>query len=215
MLYIRKENIPVSLLKYRQDKYAYYDGYKEKDDVRKALLQEQGYLCAYCMRRIDLKNMKIEHWKPQSILTEKARLEYKNMLGVCLGHKEGDSKEDETCDSHRGNEKLTVNPLDENTIRKIIYKVSDGTIFSKDDVIDKDLDKTLNLNCEKALLKLNRKRALTTLQQKLYELQGLGTWNKNLLDKHIQYYENVDKLGKKSEYAGILLWYLKKKRNSL
>ena len=52
MRYIRKGDSPESLLRYARNKNAYYDGYREKDDVREQLLQEQGYLCGYCMRRI-------------------------------------------------------------------------------------------------------------------------------------------------------------------
>ena len=57
MLYIKKGREPESLIKYRKKKFAYYDGYDRKDDIRKNLLIEQGFLCAYCMRRIDIKNM--------------------------------------------------------------------------------------------------------------------------------------------------------------
>ena len=46
MIYIKKGNEPDSLTKYRKKKFAYYDGYKDKDDIRKNLLEEQGYLCA-------------------------------------------------------------------------------------------------------------------------------------------------------------------------
>ena len=87
MIYIKKGNEPDSLTKYRKKKFAYYDGYKDKDDIRKNLLEEQGYLCAYCMRRIDKKRMKIEHWYPEEHLTDIECLNYQNMLGVCLGHK--------------------------------------------------------------------------------------------------------------------------------
>ena len=62
MLFIRKGSEPDSLIKYRKEKFAYYDGYEKKDDIRKKLLEEQGYLCAYCMRRINIKNMKILFW---------------------------------------------------------------------------------------------------------------------------------------------------------
>lgn len=33
--------------------------------------------------------MKIEHWYPEDRLSDRDKLEYKNMLGVCLGHIEG------------------------------------------------------------------------------------------------------------------------------
>ena len=41
MIYIKKGKEPASLTKYKKQKFAYYDGYKEKDDLRKMLLKEQ------------------------------------------------------------------------------------------------------------------------------------------------------------------------------
>ena len=43
----------------------------ETDNLRKSLLEEQGYICCYCMSRIDCKNSKIEHFKPQSLHRDK------------------------------------------------------------------------------------------------------------------------------------------------
>jgi len=37
MIYIKKGKEPASLTKYKKQKFAYYDGYKEKDDLRKML----------------------------------------------------------------------------------------------------------------------------------------------------------------------------------
>ena len=110
MLYIKKEKEPESLTRYRKNKFAYFDGYKDKDDIRKKLLEEQGWLCAYCMRRIDIEHMKIEHWYPEDRLSDAERLEYNNMLGACLGHMDGTKGSDDTCDTHKENAVITVNP---------------------------------------------------------------------------------------------------------
>ncbi len=50
-----------------------------KDEIRKKLLEEQHYLCAYCMRRIEDNGRRtsIEHWYPLSRDKEKA-LDYKS-----------------------------------------------------------------------------------------------------------------------------------------
>lgn len=85
MIYIQKGKEPLSLTEYKKQPYAYYDGCN-KDDIRSSLLREQGYLCAYCMRRINKEHMKIEHWRPEKVLTEAQKLDYRNMLGVCEGH---------------------------------------------------------------------------------------------------------------------------------
>ena len=74
MLYIKKGKEPPSLTAYKKENNAYFDGCN-KEDIRKNLLKEQGYLCAYCMRRIDQKHMKIEHWYPENRLNDSERLD--------------------------------------------------------------------------------------------------------------------------------------------
>ena len=83
MILIKKGNEPRSLTVYRKTQYAYFDGCP-KDEIRKSLLKEQGYLCAYCMRRIDLKHTRIEHWTPEAELSELEKLDYSNMLAVWI-----------------------------------------------------------------------------------------------------------------------------------
>ena len=53
-----------------------------KEQIRKNLLQEQHYLCAYCMKRIDDNPLytTIEHWLPLSKNKDRA-LDYSNMVG--------------------------------------------------------------------------------------------------------------------------------------
>jgi len=60
MRYIPKKisNEPASLRATRLTDGANFDS-TNKSDIREALLKEQGYLCAYCMRRIE--NERIEN----------------------------------------------------------------------------------------------------------------------------------------------------------
>lgn len=215
MIYIKKGTELESLTKYRKEKYAYYDGYKDKDDVRKKLLEEQGYLCAYCMRRIDKEHMKIEHWYPEDKLTDIERLNYQNMLGACLGHIEGTKGFEDTCDTHKGNSLIKVNPLDKSTLTHIQYKSATGAIYSDDEDIQRDVDKTLNLNAERHLLKENRKELLNTLIAEMRKMQKQGTWNRKMLETTRARYESADVDGKKKEYAGVALWYLDKRLKSV
>ncbi len=211
MLYIRKGQEPESLTKYRKSKFAYFDGYKEKDDIRRSLLKEQGCLCAYCMRRIDMEYMKIEHWYPEDRLSDSERLDYGNMLGACPGHIDGTKGADDTCDTHKGNAVITVNPQDLSTLKKIKYRSSTGEIYSEDETIQKDLDQTLNLNNERHLLKINRKAALDAAMSQMMKLQRKGNWNRKQLEVMKRQYEKTDSDGRKKEYAGIVLWYLDKR----
>jgi uncharacterized protein (TIGR02646 family) len=81
---IVKGKEPKSLLEHRLKSFADYDNYPEKDKLRESLLTEQGYICCYCMQRIDDSNMKIEHWKSQDDYPE-LQLDYNNLLGACKG----------------------------------------------------------------------------------------------------------------------------------
>lgn len=214
MLYIQKKEEPASLTKYRKQPFAYFDGYPDKDDIRNQLLTEQGHLCAYCMRRINKAHMKIEHWYPEQKLSDLECLDYENMLGVCEGHIMGSKGEDDTCDTHKGKDEITIDPRNKNMIDKIQYRTATGEIYSEDDQIQNDLNHTLNLNSEKHRLKENRKDTLNAMIAQLSNKQERGTWNKKLLEKTISLYEQPDAMDKKKEYAGIVLWYLKKKLNA-
>lgn len=209
MRFIKKGKEPNSLMEYKKQSNAYYDGCN-KSDIRKALLKEQGYLCAYCMKRISEENMTIEHYDAQSEISEKDALDYNNMLGVCLGNRGSKRKENLTCDAHRGNEVLTVNPFEKATIDFIKYD-NEGKIYSENLNIDKDLNLTLNLNCRQVLLKENRRKALEALKKKLIKLKPASKWNREFLEKIIRRYEAPDANGKFEPYSGIIIYYLKKK----
>lgn len=215
MRYIKKGEEPKTLTEYKKFENAYYNGYKEKDEIKECLLKEQGYLCGYCMRRLSsAKETRIEHLVPQSKLgDERQALNYKIMVGVCYGNIGKDRKKEQlTCDAHRGNEMLTISPFDKTYIDKIKYDIT-GRIFSDDKEVNKDLNETLNLNYngENAFLIINRREALETLKKQLITYQKKGIWNKALLEKFLQRYEQPDKEGKLIPYSGIAIWYLKKR----
>jgi len=210
MIYIQKGKAPDSLTAYKKKKHAYFDGCN-KDDIRDNLLREQGCLCVYCMRKINKSNMKIEHWKPECVLSEYERLDYHNMFGVCAGHKEGQKGAEDTCDTHKGNESITVDPRDKRTIDKIKYKSKSGEIYSDDAEIQKDLSLTLNLNSKGHRLAENRKVKLNAVVDELSKQLQKGIWSKEQLMKFLNNYSQPDSNGEKKEYLGIVQWYLQKK----
>lgn len=211
MIYISKGKEPASLTEYKKQKYVSYDGFGDKDAIRENLLQEQGCLCAYCMRRIDIKHMKIEHWYPEDKLTDVERLDYQNMLGVCLGHIEGTRGADDTCDTHKGNALITVNPMNAATLNTIQYSPETGEIYAGDDMIQNDIDVILNLNSEVHMLQRNRRDFLKTLKMELRKMQQTGTWNRKMLETMRDKYSQEDATGRKREYAGVAIWYLDKR----
>lgn len=200
-----------------------------KKQVINQLVQEQGYICAYCMRRIpderdEKRNfsepleVKIEHWNARSDLTCGAygALDYYNMLAVCSGNQNGPArgKSKLTCDAKRGNRTLTVNPLDASTLTTISY-TEDGIIQSSDNIIDDDLNVGLNLNCTKdaVLLPTERKRVLDEIQAEVMsELEEGGT----LEEICTRLYRELSAIAdQKPPYIGISLWWLKDTVDSL
>lgn len=213
MFYIAKGKEPDSLTRYRKTKFAYYDGFPEKDDIRRALLEEQGFLCAYCMRRInDIKDSTIEHYFAQTDNDDLMGLNYKYMLGVCMLTR-GDEQRLQTCDVHRGKKPLTVNPWSKKSISLISYEQGTGGIFSEDKNIDNDLNYTLNLNCDNAKLPLGRLAALNSMKNFMIKLKKTGAWNRTFLDKIKKSYLSKNENGKYPQYVGILSWYINKKIN--
>lgn len=215
MLYIKKQAEPQQLI---DDKRNGLKSYLEitsttKNAIKEALLNEQGYLCAYCMQRISIENATIEHYiaqNPKDIQADESlSIAYNNMLAVCGGNVGLDRRKNELiCDKHRGNISLTVNPLDEYSIEKISYK-ADGTIYSHEADIQNDLDKTLNLNCEAVLLKQNRKSVLDAVKRDIFRKSN------NIISKR-QIENMLTKMQQKKEgkyipFVGIAIWYLKKK----
>lgn len=111
-----------------------------------------------------------------------------------------------TCDARKGNSRITVNPLDENTLKGITYS-SDGRIKSSNPIIDEDINFRLNLNSEVTSLPENRKQALNCLLKDI---------NRNKKNQDISLYckRKLEKIttmdDPKIPYVGILIWWLEK-----
>lgn len=216
MIHIQKGAPPLELIQAKRAGLTRYDDMDTptKDAIREQLYVEQFHLCAYCMRRLDIKTMQIEHYIAQNPedgnYNPSLTIDYQNMLGVCPGGKgQVHIIKQMTCDQHRKNIPLTVDPLDTTSIAKICY-TSDGGIDSEDYAIRKDVQETLNLNCPEALLKENRKAALDALKNWVYaRYKGKSVSKTEWQRIHSKYCSAQN--GQKREYVGIIEWYLKKK----
>lgn len=223
MIYISKGKEPPKLTKYKKTPEASYKGFSKangKEDVQIALLEEQGYLCAYCMQRINLDSIRIEHQVPQSDETQGKSLElsYDNMLGVCQGKINSSLSNLESenynpyCEANRGDKPLKINPRDKNTINKIKYSAI-GEIYSEDEEIQIDLDKTLKLNIQP--LRKNRKAVREGIIQHLENKYKTINWSKGILEKELANLRtkniDTDKKLKLKEYCGIAIYVLQKR----
>lgn len=202
MVPIRKRTEPRELVAYRATPGAAYDGMSGdcKDAVKDSLLQEQGYVCAYCMCVISVENSSIEHWDAQT--NEHGNdLDYGNMLAVC--RREGRPKPEQTCDVAKNGFALKYNPAAPSDFCRmaIYYNQNDGTIKSRDPIFDRQLNDVLNLNL--ALLKSNRKVVLKAVKAALQK----GVPAKRLIEK---YNPDTSVNSHFREYCGIAFYYLSK-----
>lgn len=219
MIEIKKGREPVKLLRYRQQDGASYEQMDKevKEELLEKLLEEQGHICAYCMRRIPerralptgVASVTIEHWFPRNPESKEdigQDLNYRNMFAVCSGNRGCGNKEGLTCDARRGNEPIKVNPCDADTLRGITY-MSSGRIQSSDPEINEDINERLNLNSESISLPENRKQVLQALIDNVRKKCGTRDISLYCRRKLEQIRDAGDP---KMPYVGIMIWWLEK-----
>jgi uncharacterized protein (TIGR02646 family) len=101
----------------------------QKTYVRDSLLQEQGFICCYCGRRINTDDSHLEHLKPRTTYPQSA-LEYTNILASC--QKDTVRKEPLHCGKIKDkwyDDNLMISPLDVNCAEFFRY-TDDGQILA-------------------------------------------------------------------------------------
>lgn len=207
---IRKQSEPKSLTEYRSSGNPNfvpdYDGYPNKGDLRKSLVEEQGGICCYCMQRIHPReeSMKIEHWHSREGYPEE-QLDYGNLLGACSGGR-GQPPQLQHCDTRKANQDLSRNPANpKHRIGAFISFLADGSVQSADPVFNAQLTDVLNLNLER--LKRNRKAALDAFKQ---TLEGRGALSKAELERKARAFSTQSN-GYLPEYCEVVLYWLRKR----
>lgn len=180
--------------------------YEAKSELRQSLLQEQGYLCAYCMRRIPVKDYNSnETTRIDHILSREKHPEYKldyhNMVICCPGAIDNNFH----CDKQKGENDITFNLFDDHFFTTLSYGSKSGEIKSSVSAYDQQINKQLNLN--NRLLKRNRQNALLGV---IKYLNRYG-WTISNINQQIKIWDNKDTEGYYKEYNSIILWYLRKK----
>ena len=220
MIVVKRGKEPNSLLKFRKENPdADYEDLESDvlKDIRKQMWEEQRGLCAYCMKKIDAPDVvRIEHCRPRHPRDEqeydkKATLDFKWMLGVCYGNSlvRGVKQEEKTCDAHRENAELTVNPFDELSVRKIKYK-ADGSIYSDDKEINKDVTETLNLNCQALSLPQTREKVLMAEKNRIMR-KCKGKSQDAFMRELKRTYASLVQEGNLTPYCGIIISWLESK----
>lgn len=139
-----------------------------KNVIRQALLEEQRYLCAYCMRRIeniedaaDDKFTKIEHYVPCSVDKDKS-VDFQNFFAVCTGGSKpkwarlGISEDDniiECCEAVRPErEELKIDPRNKEMMKYIVYASNGRIDFAPPADYDAETAQKIKENINKDLL---------------------------------------------------------------
>ncbi|MEZ4777630.1 MAG: hypothetical protein R3D00_30930 [Bacteroidia bacterium] len=185
-----------------------FNHYEPIPELRNALLKEQGYICAYCMREIPVskkdlgesETSKIEHIKSRENHPHK-QLDYTNMVICCPGSINGNTH----CDKSKESAEITFSPFDISLQESISYGSYDGKIKSGNGQWNDEIDKIICLN--NAMLMYNRKQTLDAIVAVLKKQK----WKKAKIKELIDEWSNPDHSGKLKQYCGIVIWYLKKK----
>lgn len=219
MIHIIKKEEPYELKKYREsdDINKSYKCFRGKNIIRNYLLEEQGYLCAYCMRAIghdpnkQYKEVRIEHYKCQEKFEGQA-LDYYNMLAVCT-YSEGLNQNKQHCDFSKKNRVLHINPLIKDHITTISYGNIKGNIESINTDFNNDLESLLKLNCDH--LMYSRRDSLLNAIENMKKQIDRGHEIMEIIEKVNNIYQKKDKNGYKKPYCGIVINYCEKKMKEL
>lgn len=128
----------------------------DKMEVRLQLVREQGWLCAFCMRRVEEgvcqgdrePTMKIAHRVPVAVESSRA-LDWGNLFGSCDGGQRSGGGV-RTCDYRQGETTLRVDPSDRACVARLRFERRDtrtGLFLTSDaPELRRDVEETLNLN---------------------------------------------------------------------
>jgi uncharacterized protein (TIGR02646 family) len=197
MKFIVKGNEPAAWKAYRETQGVDFEAISA---LKEALLNEQGYLCCYCMNGIKEDNMKVEHYKPRSIYPA-LKMEYTNLFAACKGN----FCTDKHCDTKKENAELSIHPADPRNNCEAIIGYSTNGKLSYPNMYKVDIEETLNLN--NSVLIKNRKIALYGA---VLALKKIG-YKSNSIQKLIDHYKSKSSEGKFHPYCNAILWLLNKK----
>lgn len=207
MLLIIKDTEPDSLRQDREDGNS-FNGRKCKKELNDALINNQGHLCVYCMKRIELPDVRVEHYKPRK--HKELILVYDNLFLACQGN-EGNGAARHTCDVKKGDNEIQIDPLNPDHIRNLGYG-SGGIIYSSDEDHNKDLNFILNLN-EEELIRI-RKTYYDIIAERIQRAKDDGEYSYEFLNNQLQKYASKRK-GKYLPFCGVAMGYIKEEMETL
>lgn len=216
---IIKGTEPASLTKHRRIDKTDYEGYREKDQLRKALVKEQRGICCYCMGRITPKinKMKIEHFLSHSGHPDE-RLVYSNLFGACLGNMNADAEKH--CDTLKKSKEFHFHMCSSGNIHTDIEYRNDGVIFSNIELLNKEIGgeyDELKGKFTPGVLNLNISGLINARKNTLqgfidtYLKIGKGKLNKEMLVRQRDKWSGVSNDDELQPYCMIVVYYIEKK----
>ncbi|MCK4486239.1 MAG: TIGR02646 family protein [Desulfobacterales bacterium] len=171
-----------------------------KDMVHKALIEEQGHICCYCMNRLTEDNH-IEHIRPKSTFPDKMFC-YNNLLVSC--QRDPEALEPRHCGTLKGNwydENLMISPLDADCESHFRFTV-DGTIRGADGNNQAAMVTIEKLGLDIDKLRRHRRDAIDGL------LNGIGEPSWDEKQKLIQAYKEKDEEGRFIPFCAAIVYVL-------
>jgi len=188
-----------------------FSAFESTEELKNALLDEQGHLCAYCMRRIPTSDpnmdakVRVEHLKPRSKYPV-LQLDYNNLVICCPGNIEYQPH----CDHSKGDDSITFDLFSSQLEDSITYSKFDGTIKSSNSDWDKEINHLINLN--HPTLKANRRETLDAVISILNTKKKKSTaWSVQTMQAELDRWQNRDRSGKRLAFAGVVIAFLKKR----
>lgn len=220
MRYIHKGHEPADLTRQRATPGASYAAF---EDLRIALAEEQGYICAFCMRKLDL-TARDEHGErmvvvahllsrhpvsTDAVLREQRRvlgMSYRNLVLACNGKTGGDTIH---CDKQQVNADVTIPLFDQAEMARVTFSAG-GQVrhpkFQDQMGYDDTRPGLLNLNA-KALVARRRQRWFAFAET----LNKLGRWKKGELEKQLHIWNSKDASGHLREDCQCVVYLLQEK----
>ena len=164
------------------------DGANRRKDLRKELVNEQGKICCYCMKRISVNSSHIEHFLPKEVFRDEDLL-YDNLFASCNG--EGSNViYDEYCGHRKGNwwREDMISPTDIE-VEKVFKYAPNGKISSVNERTTSNIAQEMihNFGLDSYHLERSRREAIEAS-----EVFDDFEYSEEEIRNFIDYYSNKD-----------------------